>query len=194
MHILQEQQKLVAALTGLTLAELNGFSLSGHNNSMSDAGRPTGCGVQNSINRFIISLTVCGCLCAVCACVGRLVLAPIRIRTRILRRLAVSCTTARSCIAVTFHRACMPAAATMDSARGSSSFSRGMRCMEHNPMESAAATTALTCRSNRPYRSMTLDRVWAVLTAVHSSNNILSPLICKHLAVPLHRPLWHWLS
>ena len=34
MHILQEQQKLVAALTGLTLAELNGFSLSGHNNSM----------------------------------------------------------------------------------------------------------------------------------------------------------------
>lgn len=34
IHVLQEQQKLVAALTGLTLAELNGFSLSGHNNSM----------------------------------------------------------------------------------------------------------------------------------------------------------------
>jgi hypothetical protein len=36
--LLQEQQKLMAALTGLSIAELNGFSLSGQNNSMAFGG------------------------------------------------------------------------------------------------------------------------------------------------------------
>lgn len=38
LSLLQDQQQLVAALTGLSLAELNSFSMSGHNNSMAFGG------------------------------------------------------------------------------------------------------------------------------------------------------------
>lgn len=48
LHMLQEQQQLSAALTGLSLAELNGFSMSGHNNSMSFGGGGNGSSSTNN--------------------------------------------------------------------------------------------------------------------------------------------------